>query len=236
MCFTSMRRLFMSKKNMTFEYNHQNLGELIINISSGESAKSGKAVITPAMVVKNKNKSSTQFLYSLYEIFAGTNDTVTDIIGEYLVSDYSRLTNEQIAQGINEKFVSLAKKSNAKSSENIKVGDGINATVVQAENPNDPIYTAEIHVKEDDRGQMTAWFESQMTREDCRRQGLMTLMLNRYIPLYCEMNNLYSLSGEPVALDGVSSSNLKKMYVEKLGFVPQPDGTVIKDIAPVDEI
>lgn len=235
MCFTYLWRLFMSKKNMTFEYNHQNLGELIINISSGENAKNGKDVITPAMVIKNKNKDSTNFLYSLYEIFAGSNDTVTDIIGEYLVSDYSALTNEQIAQGINEKYVSLAKKYSAKSSEDIKVGDGINASIVQAENPNDPIYTAVINVKEHN-GQLTAYFESQMTREDCRRQGLMILMLNNYIPKFCQENGISSLSGEPVALDGVSSSNLAKMYVEKLGFERLSDGTVVKDVAPVNEM
>ncbi len=225
----------MSNKNMTFEYNHQNLGELIINISSGNDAKSEKSIITPAMVVKNKNLSSEKFLYALYEIFAGTNDNVTDIIADCLVSDYSNLSNEQIAQKINEKYTSLARKSNAKSNENIKVGDGINASIVQAENPTDPIYTAVINVKELD-GQLTAYFESQMTREDCRRQGLMTLMLNHYIPRFCQANGISSLSGEPVALDGVSSSNLAQMYVKKLGFELQPDGTVVKDIAPVDEI
>lgn len=224
----------MSKKNMTFNYYHQNFGNLIVNISCGGGTMSTQKIIPDDMIKECENQDTMVFLFEIYKRFAGKNDMATDVIGEYLVGD-TKLSNEQIANEINAKYTKLANKNNAKSSEDIKVGDGINATIVHAENPNDPIYTATINVKELD-GQLTAYFESQMTREDCRRQGLMTLMLNNYIPRYCQENGISSLSGEPVGLDGVSSSNLTKMYVEKLGFVLQPDGTVIKDVAPTNEI
>lgn len=224
----------MSNKNMTFKYNHENLGELNISISSGEASSSSDRLIPATMMVKCKKQDTMTFLFDIYEIFAGKNDMATDIIGEYLVGDNKGLSNEEIAKEINAKYEKLVSKNNTKNNEELKVGDGISAQIALASNPKDPIYNAVINVKNID-GNLSAYVESQITRNDYRRQGLMTLMLNNYLPIYCDKNNISSISGEPVALDGVSASNLYEMY-KQLGFVVMPDGTVEKDITPVDEM
>lgn len=221
-------------KNTTLKYNHENLGELVVNISSGEDARSNKNLIPATMMVKCKKQDTMTFLFDIYEMFAGKNDMATDIIGEYLVGDNGRLTNEQIANEINEKYKKIINKNNAKNNEPIKVGDGISATIALASNPQDPIYKGDIIVKNLD-GQLSANIESQIVREDCRKQGLMTRMLATDLPKFLIENHIYKISGEPVSLDGVSKSNLYDVY-KRVGFEVMPDGTVEKDISPVNEM
>lgn len=219
---------------MTFKYNHEKLGELIINISSGENSTSNKSLIPATMIVKCKKQDTMTFLFGIYELFAGNNDIATDIIGEYLVSDNGKLTNEQIANEINDKYKKIISKNIAKSNEPIKEGDGITATITLASNPLDPIYKGDIIVKNLD-GQLSANIESQITREDYRRQGLMTRMLTTDLPNFLVENHINKITGKPIALDGVSASSLYEIY-KYLGFEVMPDGTVEKDISPVNEI
>lgn len=221
-------------KNMTLKYNHEKLGELVINISSGEYLKSNKSLIPATMMVKCKKQDTMTFLFDIYEMFAGNNDIATDIIGEYLVSDNGKLTNEQIANEINARYEKIISKNNSKSNEPIKEGDGISATIALASNPQDPIYKGDIIVK-NINGQLSANVESQITREDYRGQGLMTRMLTYDLPNFLKQNAIYKISGEPISLDGVSKSNLYEIY-KRVGFEVMPDGTVEKDITPVNEM
>ena len=214
-------------KNMKFNFTHENLGNLTATISSGEAITQTSSIIPPTFLVKNKDKDVTSFLYSLYELFAGNNDTMTDIIGEYLIEDTSGMSVQEIADKINQAYSELTDKQSKKFSAAIAENDGITATITRQDDPAENLYSANLIVNKVN-GRLVAHIDEQITAEEYRRQGLMSKVINEYLPMYCAANNLSAITLEPGAIDGVDKATLEKIYTG-IGFEKYGD----KFIKPV---
>lgn len=214
-------------KSMKFNFNHEKLGNLTATISSGEAIAQTASIIPTTFLVKNKDKDVTTFLYSLYELFAGNNDTMTDIIGEYLIEDTSNMTTQDIADRINRSYEELTNKQSKKFSAPIAENDGITANITRQNDPNESLYTANIIVNKIN-GRLVAHIDEQTTAEDYRRQGLMSKVINEFLPRYCASNNLSAITLETGAIDGVDKGTLEKIYTG-IGFEKHGD----KFIKPV---
>ena len=121
-------------KNMSFNFEHEKFGQLTAIISSGDTVNHTSSIIPASFLVKNKALDTQTFLFELYGLFAGSNDTMADIIGEYLVVEDLKLTNEQIVSDINSRYSQLTQKKNAKSSAPIAENDGIDARIISKSN------------------------------------------------------------------------------------------------------
>ena len=208
-------------KTMNFKFNHEKLGNLTATISSGQAVSQTLNIIPATFLVKNKDKDVTSFLYSLYELFAGSNDTMTDIIGEYLIEDTSNMSTESITEAINNKYFQLTSKQNKRFSSAIAENDGIDARIVKDGMENEPLYTAQIVVNKHN-GQLVAHIDEQTTDEEYRGQGLMKKIINEYLPIYCSANNISAITLETGAIDGVDKGTLAKIYTNQ-GFVKHGD-------------
>lgn len=203
-------------KNVSYKFNHQKLGELLINISSGENISSANNIIPASFVVQHKKDEPLQFLYTLYELYSGKNDVMTDIIGDYLTKNLSKSTPEQLAKDITQKYSVIANKKSAKQDAPISSGDGINIRIVKVSAPNNSLYSANIVVKKHG-GRLCAHIEEQATEEKYQKQGLMSLAIGSYLPKYCVSNNIPNITLETGEIGGVDRNTLKKIY-ETLGF------------------
>lgn len=203
-------------KNVSYKFNHQKLGNLVIKISSGESIGKANNIIPATFLVKHKKSDINTFLFDLYELYSGKNDAITDIIGEYLVNTPKKKTVEQIAKDISDKYATLISKKSAKQNAPIASGDGINIRIVKASAPNDPLYTANVVVKKHS-GRLCAHIDEQTTESKYQKQGLMSLAVGTYLPKYCASNGIANITLETGEIGGVDKNTLKKIY-EGLGF------------------
>ena len=208
-------------KNMSFNFEHEKFGQLTAIISSGDTVNHTSSIIPATFLIKNKTLDTQSFLFELYGLFAGTNDTMSDIIGEYLVVEDLKLTNEQIVNDINSRYSQLTQKKNAKSSSPIAENDGIDARIISKSNPNEPIYTAQISVNKHNSS-LVAHIEEQTTAEKYRKQGLMSKVVTELLPIYCAQNQLSAITLEAGAIDGVDRATLEKIY-RGLGFEQKGD-------------
>ena len=208
-------------KHMKFDFNHENLGQLTATISSGEAVNQTASIIPATFLVKNKDKDVTTFLYSLYELFAGNNDTMTDIVGEYLIEDTTGMTTQSIADRINQTYQELTNKQSKKFSAPLAENDGITATITKQDDEAETLYTANIVVNKVN-GRLVAHIDEQTTAEEYRKQGLMSKVINEYLPMYCAANNLSAITLETGAIDGVDKGTLAKIYTG-IGFEKHGD-------------
>ena len=178
-------------------------------------------------IVKNKILDQQTFLFNLYSLFAGNNDTMTDIIGEYLVANDLRLTNERIVDEINARYSQLTQKQATQNSAPLAENDGIDARIISKTNPNEPLYTARITVNKPNNN-LVAHIEEQNTSEKYRKQGLMSKVITEFLPIYCAKNNLSAITLEAGAIDGVDKATLEKIY-RGLGF-EQKDELFIRPV------
>jgi len=207
-------------KNMRFNFNHDNLGKLTAVISSGDSTSKANNIIPATFFIKNKDKDTNSFLFSLYETFAINNDIMADIIGEYLV-DSKSLSNEEIYNEINKRYSEIIQKKNNKFAAQFSENDGIDAQIIDPKNPNEPLYSAKIIVTKF-KNSLYAHIDEQITNEEFRKQGLMTIMINKFLPIYCAKNNLSAITLETGEIDGVDKITLEKIY-KNLGFEKYKD-------------
>ena len=138
-----------------------------------------------------------------------TDEILIDIIGEFLECN-TKLSNQQIIDSINEKYAEKQQTPhNPKSSNKFVNGDGINVYIKSTSDPNSPLFTANFTTKS--IGQtLTAYLDSNFTREDVRRQGLHTLGMN-VAKKYFASNGFSAISLEAQDLDG-NDFDLAKMY------------------------
>lgn len=206
-------------KNMTFEFGHPNLGNLITTISSGESINSTQSVVPATLTIKHKGDSK-EFLFALYTMYAGKNDVLTNIIGRYL-TDNSKLSLEvdEIAKQIDSIYANYVQKKSKKFNAEFKENDGISIKTTNKDTPDDTMYSADITIQKVN-GKLSAYIDSQMTAEEFRNQGLMSKVLNEYLPAYCQRNKIATISLEVGVLDGVDVGTLSNIY-KKQGFEKQ---------------
>ncbi len=217
---------------MTFEFNHPNLGSLITTISSGESISPTQGVVPATLIVKHHD-SSQEFLFELYTMYAGKNDVLTNIIGEYLTDDKKlSLGVDEIAKQIDTIYSNYAQKKTKKFNTEFKENDGISIKTINKDAPDDTMYSANI-VIQNVNGKLSAYIDSQMTTEEFRNQGLMTKVLDEYLPAYCQRNQIATISLEVGALDGVDVGTLSNIY-KKRGFEKHGD-VFIKQVAREQE-
>lgn len=215
-------------KNVSYKFHHQKLGDLAIQISSGENISKTSNIIPKVFIVKHKQSDTITFLCALYELYSGNNDTMTDIIGEYLVTSHDNKTVEQISKEISEKYTTHVNKKSAKQNAPISAGDGIDIRIVKKTSPNDPLYTANIIVKKHS-GELSAHIDEQKTEEKYQKQGLMSLAIGTYLPRYCESNNIANITLETGEIGGVDKNTLKKIY-ESLGFEKGKGDLLVKSV------
>lgn len=215
-------------KNEKYIYEHEKLGKLVVDISSGDRLEQAKKVVPPSFLVAHKNDEPMQFLFALYGLYAGKNDTLTNIIGELCEKPNIKETNEQLAQIITSRYANLIKRKNTKLNAPITAGDGINISIIEESSPNDPLYTATITVKKTREG-LCAFIESQATAERFQRQGLMSKVINTYLPKYCEANDINTIALEVGEIGGVDKHKLSEMY-QNLGFEKGKDGVFTKPV------
>lgn len=216
-------------KNVSYKFNHEKLGQLVIAISSGDSIDNANNIIPATFVVKNKKTDPREFLFKLYELFMGKNDTMTDIIGDYLTTNLNNTTTEKLAEDISSKYASIINKKNAKQDAPISSGDGIDIRISKVSAPNTPLYTANVIVKKRNGG-LTAYIDEQVTEEQYQKQGLMTLAIGKYLPKYCASNDISSITLETGEIGGVDKNQLKKIY-QNLGFEMSKNGLFEKPVA-----
>lgn len=215
-------------KNKKYTYEHEKLGKLVVEISSGDGLEQAKKVVPPSFLVAHKNDEPMQFLFALYGLYAGKNDALTNIIGELCEKPNIKETNEQLAQIITSRYANLMKRKNAKLNAPIVAGDGINISIIRESSPNDPLYTATITVKKSSEG-LCAFIESQSTDERYQRQGLMSKVINTYLPEYCTSNDIKTIALEVGEIGGVNKDKLSEMY-QNLGFEKGKNGVYTKPV------
>lgn len=208
-------------KNMNFNFEHEKLGRLTTIISSGDEVSHTTNIIPATFLVKNKGLDTQTFLFELYGLFAGKNDTMADIIGEYLVMNDLTLSNEQIANEINSRYSQLTQKKTVQRNLPLAENDGIDARIIAKTNTNEPMYTARISVNKLNEA-LVAHIEEQNTSEEYRQQGLMSKVVTEFLPIYCASNNLSAITLEVGAIDGVDKATLEKIYTG-LGFEQQDE-------------
>lgn len=206
------------KQNISIPYNHETLGPLTIEVIA-QSSNNSQTKIKQDFVNANINKPTTEFLFSLYQEYM-SDETLIDIIGEFLECN-TKLSNQQIVDSINEKYTQKQQSTNKKStSDKFVNGNGINVYIKSTSDPNSPLFTANFTTKS--IGQtLTAYLDSNFTREDVRRQGLHTLGMN-VAKKYFASNGFSTISLEAQDLDG-NDFDLAKMY-QKDGLT-QIEGT-----------
>ena len=220
-------------KNMTFKFKHEELGNLQMSISSGEAIAQEGSIVSPTLVAKHKNSDAMTFLSEVYTLYIGSNDVITDIVGELMTEDSSfTKTSLELASEITNRYSKFASKNNAKFNAPIKEGDGIIAKICSEKDPDEIMYQANIIVTKN-HGQLSAYIDEQTTETEYRQKGLMSRAVNTYLPKYCQENNIHSISLEPGALDGVPKDTLAKIY-ESMGFEREAGNIFVKPVGPVD--
>lgn len=222
----------MNNKNMTFDYLHAELGNLKVFISSGANLDHNQSVVPATLIVKHKN-SSMEFLTELYTLYAGKDDSLTDIISDYMIDEKkSKLSVQDMAKRINNEYAKNIDSINKKYDTPLQVNDGIEIKIFNTDSPEDSLYTADVVIKKH-KGFPTAFIDTQTTIPECRGKGLMTKVLDEYLPQYCAENQIPTISLEVGAIDGIDIDTLAKIYQSR-GFERQSNDVFVKNIACIE--